>query len=95
MDARYDQLIDLARTRGLQDKEQLQYLRAMVSEKEIDKVARAYLRRGREEGERKEREKHRAEILRIAKNFLDSGVSVEDVARNTGLSPEEVEALKS
>ena len=87
---RYEPLLKLAQSKGLTSLEQVQYLRAMVSEREKEDIARAYLRRGREE----EREKHRAEILRIAKNFLDSGLSVEDVARNIGLSPEELEPLK-
>ena len=95
---RYEPLLKLAQSKGLTSLEQVQYLRAMVSEREKEDIARAYLRRGREEGreeaERKEREKHRAEILQIAKNLLEYGLSPENVAHNTGLSPEELEPLK-
>lgn len=33
LDARFDPLLDLARTRGLNDEEQVKYLQSMVSEK--------------------------------------------------------------
>ena len=73
--------------------DKIKYINDMTTERDIYNQIEYAHDKGYEEAERKEREKHRAEILRIAKNFLDSGVSVEDVARNTGLSPEEVEAL--
>ena len=82
LDARFDPLLDLARTRGLNDEEQVKYLRSMVSEKEKDSIARAYLRRGREE-----------ERIKIAKSLLVSGMSAEEVARHTELPLEEVRSL--
>jgi predicted transposase/invertase (TIGR01784 family) len=46
---------------------------------------------GRQEGRQEERKEGRSEI---AKNFLSMGFSVEDVAKGTGLSAAEVEALR-
>ena len=89
LDARFDPLLDLARTRGLNDEEQVKYLRSMVSEKEKDSIARAYLRRGREE----ESLKNRENLLRIAKKLLEKGDSAEEIAVLLELPLEEVESL--
>ena len=46
-----------------------------------------------EKGREEERAKHRAEILQIAKSLRASGMLVEEVARHTGLSPEEISSI--
>ena len=61
----------------------------MVSEKEKDSIARAYLRRGREE----ESLKNRENLLRIAKKLLEKGDSAEEIAVLLELPLEEVESL--
>lgn len=83
LDERFDPLLELARTRGLNDEELTKYLRSMVSEKEKDSIARAYLRRGREEG-REEGAALRNE--EIAKAMLADGMSPELVAKYTGVN---------
>lgn len=97
LDDRFEPLLQEARTRGLKSEEETQYLQAMLSKEEIDKsvqkIAKAYLRRGREEGREEERTKHRENLLRIAKSLLDSGLSAEEVARHTELPLEEVHSL--
>ena len=86
LDDRFEPLLQEARTRGLKSEEETQYLQAMLSKEEIDKsvqkIAKAYLRRGREE-----------ESIRIAKSLLVSGMSPEEVARHTELSLEVVRSL--
>ena len=49
---------------------------------------------GREEGEKTGLARGAAQEKReIAKKFKDSGISIEVIARNTGLTPEEIESL--
>ena len=48
---------------------------------------------GLAEGEKREREKAKAEKIETARNFLKMGLSVEQVAQGTGLSIEEVNKL--
>ena len=97
LDDRFEPLLQEARTRGLKSEEETQYLQAMLSKEEIDKsvqkIAKAYLRRGREEAQEEERIKHHEDLLRIAKSLLASGMSSEEVARHTGLPLEEVQSL--
>ena len=66
------------------------YEKDMITELDRELQKEFAVEKGREE----ERAKHHAEILQIAKNFLTLGLSVEDVARNTGLSPEEISSIK-
>ena len=49
---------------------------------------------GREEGEKTGLARGAAQEKReIAKKFKDSGISIEVIARNTGLTPEEIKSL--
>lgn len=97
LDDRFVPLLQEARTRGLKSEEETQYLQAMLSKEEIDKsvqkIAKAYLRRGREEGREEERAKHREDLLRIARKMLEKGDSVEDIAVLLELPLEELQSL--
>ena len=69
----------------------------MLSKEEIDKsvqkIAKAYLRRGREEAKEEDRIKNRENLLRIAKRLLEKGDSAEEIAILLELPLEEVQAL--
>ena len=97
MDDRFEPLLQEARTRGLKSEEETQYLQAMLSKEEIDKsvqkIAKAYLRRGREEAKEEDRIKNRENLLRIAKRLLEKGDSAEEIAILLELPLEEVQAL--
>ena len=63
-------------------------------EEDERKIRNTYFANGKEEGEKRgeKRGKENA-LLETAKNLLKYGMSVADVAQNTGLSKEKVKAL--
>ena len=82
--ARYAPIATAARTRKLPDVEQLQYIRAMVSEHEKLDIGKAYYKDGFKDGKKE-----------VAKAMLTFGMSVKDICIITGLSVNEVESLNS
>jgi len=102
---RYERLLNRARPKGLTTIEQTQYLRAMITDYEKEDIAKAYLRRGREEGREEglevgreegreeERAHSRAAILGVAKSLLASGMSVTEVSRHTGIPEKDLEGI--
>jgi len=70
----------------------------MITDYEKEDIAKAYLRRGREEGleegraegRAEERAHSRAVIQGIAKSLLASGMSVTDVSKHTSIPEEEL-----
>lgn len=98
MDPRYDHIIEAAKTNRIPDKERTQYLRAMISDYDKQDIAEANIEYGmelgREQAREEERAKAQAEKLESAKAMLDDGIDVAKIAKYTGLSVEEVEALK-
>ena len=87
MDPRYDHIIEAAKTNLVPDKERTQYLRAMLSDYEKKDIADAYFEDGYEKG-------MEANRLETAKRMLDDKIGVDLVVRYTGLSLEQIQALK-
>lgn len=82
--ARYAPIATAARTRKLPDVEQLQYIRAMVSEHEKLDIGKAYFKDGIKEGKRED-----------AEAMLKFGLSVEDISKITGLSIKDIQDLEN
>ena len=93
LDPRFSKVFEIASTRGLKKKEELQYLRAMITQEEKDSIAKANYELGmlfgRDEGLAKGREEGRDEgRIETARQFLDAGIPAPYVAKITGI-PEE------
>lgn len=84
---RFDGILESCRQSQLPEIEQIQYVRAMLSDREKKDIADAYLQRGLEEGIQQG-------IRQTAQRLLAAGASVELIQTATGLSAEEIEALK-
>ena len=87
MDPRYDHIIEAAKTNLVPDKERTQYLRAMLSDYDKKDIADAYFEDGYEKGVEANR-------LETAKRMLDDKIGVDLVVKYTGLSLEQIQALK-
>ena len=87
MNARYGHIIEAAKTNLVPDKERTQYLRAMLSDYDKKDIAEAYFEEGMEKGEIKRSRE-------IALAMLADSMDIALVAKYSGLSVEEVEALK-
>ena len=99
MDPRYDHIIEAAKTNLVPDKERTQYLRAMLSDYDKKDIADAYFEDGYEKGVQKGIEQGvqkgiQANRLETAKRMLDDKIGVDLVVRYTGLSLEQIQALK-
>ena len=103
MDPRYDHIIEAAKTNLVPDKERTQYLRAMLSDYDKKDIADAYFEDGYEKGVQKGIEMGmekgmekgmEANRLETAKRMLDDKIGVDLVVRYTGLSLEQIQALK-
>ncbi len=99
MDPRYDHIIEAAKTNLVPDKERTQYLRAMLSDYDKKDIADAYFEDGYEKGVQKGMEQGvqkgiQANRLETAKRMLDDKIGVDLVVRYTGLSLEQIQALK-
>ena len=87
MDPRYDHIIEAAKTNLVPDKERTQYLRAMLSDYDKKDIADAYFEDGYEKG-------MEANRLETAKKMLEKSLDMQLISECTGLSLEQVEALK-
>ena len=87
MDPRYDHIIEAAKTNLVPDKERTQYLRAMLSDYDKKDIADAYFEDGYEKGVEANR-------LETAKKMLEKSLDMQLISECTGLSLEQVEALK-
>ena len=99
MDPRYDHIIEAAKTNLVPDKERTQYLRAMLSDYDKKDIADAYFEDGYEKGMQKGIEKGiekgmEANRLETAKKMLEKSLDMQLISECTGLSLEQVEALK-
>ena len=103
MDPRYDHIIEAAKTNLVPDKERTQYLRAMLSDYDKKDIADAYFEDGYEKGVQKGIEMGmekgmekgmEANRLETAKRMLDDKIGVDLVVKYTGLSLEQIQALK-
>ena len=99
MDPRYDHIIEAAKTNLVPDKERTQYLRAMLSDYDKKDIADAYFEDGYEKGVQKGIEQGvqkgiQANRLETAKRMLDDKIGVDLVVKYTGLSLEQIQALK-
>ncbi len=74
----------------------------MITERDWENIKQTARREGREEGRIEGREEgHREGLerglaegrLAVAKNLKALGISIADIAKATGLTPEEIEAL--
>ena len=94
IDSRYDHVLEAAKTSLVPDKERTQYFRAMLSEYDKKDIGEAYYEEGFEEGMEKGMEKGASQrSLEIAKSMLAEKIEVALIAKVTGLSTEEIEAL--
>ena len=91
MDPRYNHIIEAAKTNLVPDKERTQYLRAMLSDYDKKDIADAYFEDGYEKGVQKGMEANR---LETAKKMLEKSLDMQLISECTGLSLEQVEALK-
>ena len=91
MDPRYDHIIEAAKTNLVPDKERTQYLRAMLSDYDKKDIADAYFEDGYEKGVQKGIQANR---LETAKKMLEKSLDMQLISECTGLSLEQVEALK-
>lgn len=82
MDPRFKKVTSLASFYHLPDKEQLQYIRAMISEEEKQDLLAGAYDQGVEEGSKE-----------IARKMKTSGYSTEEIARITGLSEDCIHSL--
>ena len=91
MDPRYDHIIEAAKTNLVPYKERTQYLRAMLSDYDKKDIADAYFEDGYEKGVQKGIQANR---LETAKKMLEKSLDMQLISECTGLSLEQVEALK-
>lgn len=85
--ARYAAVAEAARIHLLPEQDLLNYMNAMVSEEEKQDIGAAYYEDGLQDGLVKGREEG---LMFVAKNMLAAGMDVEQVARLTGLKPEDL-----
>ena len=87
LDARFDPLMDLARTGRLTQEEITKYLQSMVSEREKRDIGNAYYRRGMAEGMERGMEK---KALEMARAMLADGKDFKEITKYTGLTEEDI-----
>ena len=95
---RFYRILDACYQPGLNDLEQTQYLRAMLTEDEKQSIGRAYYEDGfldgLEQGEARGKAEGKADALReTARTLRKMNLSTADIAKATGLTAEEIEAL--
>ena len=84
---RFHKLMDTIRIDNMTDEEKRKYFISSIDDEEREDIAKANFDYGRAEGEA-------AKAEAIAKKLLAMGLTLAQVAEGTGLSVEEVEALK-
>ena len=105
LDNRFNALIEACRTKRLDDETEawFNYIAAMLTEREKQNLVAPYFeegllkgrKEGREEGRTEGREEGRTEgRLEIARTMLADGVCAATVSKYTGLSEDEIAALK-
>ena len=86
VDKRFSGILEACRQNRLPDTEQIQYIRAMISEREKQEIAEVYLERGIEQGIELNKKD-------MAKRMLERGYDSSEVAELTGLPIEEISQL--
>ena len=86
VDKRFTSILEACRQNRLPDTEQIQYIRAMISEREKQEIAEVYLERGIEQGIEQGKKD-------TAKRMLERGYEVSDIAELTGLTLDEIHAM--
>jgi predicted transposase/invertase (TIGR01784 family) len=84
----FNELFEVARTRGLDDVQLKSYLDSMVTEYDKRVIGEYFLREGLEKGEKNTTVKH-------VKGMLAEGISVEAISRITGLNCEEITVIEN
>jgi predicted transposase YdaD len=64
-----------------------------VKEILLDRAKNEGLERGRQEERAKVEDEKKELAFEMARNFKNLGISIGDIAKGTGLSPQEIEAL--
>ena len=90
VDKRFSGILEACRQNRLPDTEQIQYIRAMISEREKQEIAEVYLDRGIEQGIQQGIEQGKKDT---AKRMLERGYEVSDIADLTGLTLDEIQAM--
>ena len=92
---RFHKLMDIARINNMSDVERKNYFSSSLDDNEREDIAKANFDYGKEEGRSEGRAEGEASKARsVAKGLIEEGISNEVIQRVTGLSEEEVEALK-
>ena len=91
LDERYRPLIDASKTRRFSDKDWKEYIKAMYTKRELENLTTPYFEDGLRQGIEQGAAQRNAEI---AKAMLDEGLETSVVAKCTGLTLEEIKALK-
>ena len=87
--------MDIARINNMSDEERKNYFSSSLDDNEREDIAKANFDYGKEEGRSEGRAEGEASKARsVAKGLIEEGISNEVIQRVTGLSEEEVEALK-
>lgn len=86
MDERFDIVVEAARMNSLPDPEQIEYLMAMISEKEKKELLESGYENGLEDGAAQK-------AIDIARQMLAKGLDAQMVSEITGLTAEEIAAL--
>ena len=87
--------MDIARINNMSDEERKNYFSSSLDDNEREDIAKANFDYGKEEGRSEGRAEGEASKARsVAKGLIEEGISNEGIQRVTGLSEEEVEALK-
>ena len=98
VDRRFTGILEACRQNRLPDTEQLQYIRAMISEREKQEIAEVYLERGIEQGKKLGFDEGMEQGVEqnkkdVAKQMLARGYDVAEIAAITGLPVEVLSQL--
>ena len=99
LDERYRPLIEASKTRRFSDKEWKEYIKAMYTEKELENITKPYFEDGLRKGIKQGLTQGLAQGMaqrntEIAKAMLSDGIDIALVVKYSGLTPEEIQALK-
>ena len=86
VDKRFTVILEACRQNRLPDKEQIQYIRATISEREKQEIAEVYLERGIEQGIEMNKKD-------MAKRMLERGYEASEITELTELPIEEISQL--
>lgn len=107
VDKRFSGILEACQQNRLPDTEQLQYIRAMISEREKQEIAKVYLERGIEQGIQQGIQQGieqgikqgiaqgaQLEKCDVARRMLTMGIDPSVIAASTKLTESEIETLR-